>query len=105
MQYAIVNKGGKQYKAIPGNTIDVDRMTVEVGEQVKLEDVLLLSDGENITVGTPTVADARVQTRVVAQVKGPKVVVFKYRPGVRYRVKSGHRQQYTRLMIEEIQAQ
>ena len=103
MEYAIVEKGGKQYKAIPGNTIEVDRMDVEVGEQIELDSVLFVSDGKKVKVGKPTIKGARVQTTVVAQFKAPKIIVFKYKPKNRYRVKSGHRQRYTRLQVDSIQ--
>ena len=102
MKYAIVEDGGKQYKAVEGNTIEVDRFPAEIGEQVDLEHVLLVSDDQNIKVGTPIVDGVTVKATVVAQVKGPKIVVFKYKPKQRYRVKSGHRQKYTRLRIDEI---
>ena len=101
MKYAIVESGGKQYKAVEGSMIEVDRLPHEVGEAVELE-VLLLVDGEEVKVGTPTVAGVRVSSKVAAQFKGPKVVIFKYRPKKRYRVKTGHRQQYTRLQIDSI---
>lgn len=102
MEYAIVESGGKQYKATPGKTIEVDRLPLEIGETIELDRVLLLSDGKTVSVGKPTVKGARVKASVVAQVKGPKIVVFKYKPKNRYRVKTGHRQRYTRLQIEEI---
>jgi large subunit ribosomal protein L21 len=102
MKYAILEDGGKQYKAVEGGMIEVDRYSAEVGEQVDLERVLLIAEDETVTVGTPTVAGAKVLATVVAQVKGPKVVTFKYTPKKRYRVKKGHRQQYTRLQIESI---
>ena len=102
MKYAIVEDGGKQYKAIEGGTIEVDHFAAEIGEQLDLENVLLISDGEKVQVGTPVVPGAKVQATVVAQVKGPKIVVFKYKPKQRYRVKSGHRQKYTRLQIDAI---
>lgn len=102
MKYAIIESGGKQYKAVEGGLIDVDRLPVEVGETLQMEKVLLLSEGENILVGTPTVEGISVQAKVVAHIKAPKVIVFKYHPKKRYRVKKGHRQQYTRLRIESI---
>lgn len=102
MKYAIVEDGGKQYKAIEGSVIDVDRFPAEAGEQIDLEHVLLVAEDGEVTVGTPLVEGAKVQATVVSQVKGPKIVVFKYKPQVRYRVKQGHRQQYTRLMIDSI---
>ena len=102
MKYAIVEDGGKQYKAVEGGTIEVDLYKAEVGEQIDLERVLLISDGENTTIGNPVVGGARVQATVVGQIKGPKVIVFKYKPKKRYRVKKGHRQKYTRLQIDAI---
>jgi len=105
MKYAIVENGGKQYRAVEGSTIEVDRMDAEVGQQVELGSVLLLVDGEQIAVGAPLVGGARVKTTVVEHVKGPKVVVFRYRPKKRYRVKTGHRQQYTRLQINSIEVE
>lgn len=103
MKYAIVEDGGKQYKTVEGGVIEVDRFESEIGEQVDLERVLLFADGEQIEVGTPLVKGAKVQATVVGQIKGPKVVVFKYKPRIRYRVKTGHRQQYTRLKIDSIE--
>ncbi len=102
MKYAIVEDGGKQYKAVEGATIDVDRFVADEGDQLDMERVLLVVDGDDVKVGTPLVAGAKVQATVISQVKGPKVVVFKYRPKQRYRVKKGHRQQYTRIMIDSI---
>ncbi len=102
MKYAIVEQGGKQYKAVPGGTIEVDRMAVEEGATVELDQVLLVADGDQITVGTPTVDGAKVKATVEAHIKGPKIIVFKYKPRKRYRRKKGHRQQYTRLRIQDI---
>jgi large subunit ribosomal protein L21 len=102
MKYAIVEDGGKQYKAVEGGTIEVDRFNAEVGDQLDLERVLLVADGENVQVGAPLVAGARVQATVVSHVKGPKLVVFRYKPKKRIRAKTGHRQKYTRLKIDSI---
>jgi large subunit ribosomal protein L21 len=102
MKYAIVEDGGKQYKAVEGQTIEVDRFDAEVGDQLDLERVLLIVNEEEVQVGTPLVEGAKVQATVVSQMKGPKVVVFKYKPKKRYRVKTGHRQKYTRLQIDSI---
>lgn len=99
MKYAIVESGGKQYRAVPGDAIEVDRLQKNVGDTVEL-DVLLVSDGEQVTVGTPVVAGMKVQASVEAHVKGPKVVSFRYTAKERIRRKKGHRQQYTRLKIE-----
>lgn len=102
MKYAIVEDGGKQYKAVEGGLIDVDRFPAEAGDQIDLERVLLIANDGEINVGTPLVKGAKVQATVVSQVKGPKIIVFKYKPKKRYRVKTGHRQHYTRLMIDSI---
>jgi large subunit ribosomal protein L21 len=102
MKYAIVESGGKQFRAVEGGTIEVDRLPVESGANVKLEQVLLLADGENITVGTPLVRNIPVWTTVVEHFKGPKVIIFNYSPKKRIRVKIGHRQNYTRLFVEQI---
>ena len=102
MKYAIVESGGKQYKAVEGATIDVDLLEVETGKSVVLDAVLLLVEDEKIQVGNPTIKDAKITTSVLDHVKGPIVVTFKYSPKKRIRVKTGHRQQYTRLQIETI---
>jgi len=103
MKYAIVESGGKQYKAVEGGTIEVDRLAIELGKKVDLKDVLLVVDGKEISVGMPKVSGAKVTTRVVEQFKAPKIIVFKYKSRQRYRVKQGHRQRYTRLLVENIQ--
>jgi large subunit ribosomal protein L21 len=102
MKYAIVESGGKQYRAVEGATLEVDRLPVEAGENVKLEQTLLVADGESITVGTPLVKDSPVWTKVVEHFKGEKVTIFNYSPKKRIRVKTGHRQNYTRLLVEQI---
>jgi large subunit ribosomal protein L21 len=105
MKYAIVDNGGKQYRAVEGSTIEVDLMDVEVGQQVNLGSVLLLVDGDQIAVGTPLVDKARVSATVVEHIKGPKIVIFHYRPKKRIRTKTGHRQQYTRLLVNSIEVE
>ncbi|MEP0805145.1 MAG: 50S ribosomal protein L21 [Chloroflexota bacterium] len=102
MKFAIVESGGKQYRAVEGRVIEVDRLPVEAGEQLNLERVLLVADGDDVLVGTPTVDGVQVKTTVVDHVKGPKLLSFKYRPKKRIRVRGGHRQQYTRLMVDFI---
>lgn len=103
MQYAIVEDGGKQYKAVVGETIDVDHFSAAVGEELDLEHVLLVADDETTTVGGPYVDGAMVKATVVSQIKAPKIIVFKYKPRIRYRVKQGHRQKYTRIRIDAIE--
>ena len=102
MKYAIVEDGGKQYKVVEGGSIDVDRYQADVGDQIDMERVLLVTDGEETTVGTPYVEGAKVEATIASHIKGKKIVVFKYKPRVRYRVKQGHRQKYTRLQIDSI---
>ncbi len=100
--YAIVESGGKQYKAVPGTTIEVDRLHIEEGTQLDLDQVFMVADDENYQIGTPTVKGASVKATVVEHFKGRKILVFKYKSGNNYRRKQGHRQQYTRLQIDEI---
>jgi large subunit ribosomal protein L21 len=102
MRIAIVESGGKQYRAVEGSTIDVDRLAFEVGKKFDFERVLLMADEDVVMVGTPTVGGIKVSATVVDHVKGPKVTSFKYRPKKRIRVKGGHRHFYTRLMIDFI---
>lgn len=104
MKYAIVESGGKQYKAVEGSTIEVDKLPLEVGKKIDLTDVLLVADGDKITIGKPVISGAKVTATVVDQFKAKKIIVFKYKSRQRYRVKQGHRQQYTRLEIVKISA-
>ncbi len=102
MKYAIVENGGKQFKAVEGATIEVDRLEVEIGQPIKLDEVLLLVDGDVVTIGTPHVQGASIETTVESHFLGPKVIIFRYSPKKRIRKKAGHRQQYTRLKIDKI---
>lgn len=103
MKFAIIADGGKQYRTEEGGTIEVDHVSAEVGDKVDLNRVLLVASDDKVTVGTPLIEGATVQATVVSQEKRPKVIVFKYRPKKRYRVKSGHRQKFTRLLINSIE--
>ncbi len=100
--FAIVESGGKQYRVSEGEVIDVERLAVAEGDMVTLDRVLMVADGDQVRIGKPLVEGARVQARVVDHDRGPKILVFKYKPKIRYRVKSGHRQPFTRLRIEQI---
>jgi large subunit ribosomal protein L21 len=102
MRFAIVESGGKQYRAIEGRTLEVDRLPVDAGKNFDFERVLLMADGDDVLVGTPTVSDILVKVTVVDHIKGPKIDRFKYRPKKRIRVRGGHRQQYTRLLVDFI---
>jgi large subunit ribosomal protein L21 len=100
--YAIIETGGKQYRVTSGQTIDVERLDVTEGSTVEFDRVLLIGEGENVTVGTPTVEGASVLATSKGDGKGKKVIVFRYKPKTRYRKKNGHRQPYTRLSIDKI---
>jgi large subunit ribosomal protein L21 len=103
MKYAIVVSGGKQYKAVPGEIIQVDKLPNEVKDKVVLDEVLFIADGDKkISIGTPTIKGAKVETTVADQIKGPKIRVFKYKPRVHYRRRQGHRQLYTLLEVKKI---
>ncbi len=102
--YAIVETGGKQYRVQVGQTVDVERLDVQAGDTVELDRVLMIGGDDGVEIGTPVIATARVKATVVDQIRGPKLLIFKYRPKERIRVKKGHRQNLTRLHIEAITA-
>ena len=99
---AVIRAGGKQYRVNEGSVVDVATMDAAPGSSVELRDVLLVSDGGQITVGEPNVADAVVVAEVVEHGKGVKVINFKFKAKTRYRRKRGHRQGYTKLAVREI---
>jgi large subunit ribosomal protein L21 len=100
--YAIIQTGGKQYRVAPGDVLRVERLPGERGDEVVLDLVLLVNDGENVQVGQPLVPNATVRTQIVNQGKGKKVLVFKKKRRKNYRRKQGHRQLFTALQIGEI---
>jgi large subunit ribosomal protein L21 len=102
--YAVVETGGKQYQVRQGDLIDVEKVPQEVGSTVELDQVLLLSREGQVTAGRPLVPGARVLAQVEEQLRGPKIIVFKYKAKTHYRKKQGHRQSYTRLRILNIAA-
>ena len=102
MRYAIIDSGGKQYRVVEGRTIEVDRLPVEKGDKFGFERVLFMADGEEFLIGTPLLEGIEVEVTVVDNIKGPKIDRFKYRPKKRIRVRGGHRQQYTLLMVDFI---
>ena len=97
--YAVIESGGKQYRVELGTEIQVDRLDVEPGDTITLDRVLLVADDEQAAIGRPFVDGAVVNADVVGQVRGDKVVVFKYRPKARRRVKKGFRASLTTLRI------
>lgn len=102
MRFAIVESGGKQYRAIEGRTIEVDRLALETGKKFDFERVLLMADGDDVMVGTPTLSGIEVKVTVADHIRGPKIDRFKYRPKKRIRVRGGHRQHYTLLRVDFI---
>ena len=100
--YAVIRSGGKQYTVRPGDRLDVEKLDGEVGAEIELTEVLMVADGEDVSLGAPSVSGAKVTAEIVEHGKGKKVVVFKYKPKIRYRKRTGHRQQFTRLAIKDI---
>ena len=103
MKYAVIAECGKQYKVSEGDVIKVEKLGVAVGETVTFNNVLLISDGETV-VGNPTVAGASVTASVVEEGKDKKVVVYKYKRKTGFHKKNGHRQMFTKVKIEKINA-
>jgi len=102
--YAVIATGGKQYKVSQGETVRVEKLAGDVGASVTFDQVLLFSDGETVRVGRPTVPGVTVNGHIVEQDKAKKIIVFKFKRRKRYRKKQGHRQNYTALKIDAIQA-
>lgn len=104
MDYAIFKTGGKQYRVKPGDVLDVEKLPLDIGSVAEFDQVLAVSNGGEVSFGAPTLPGARVLAQVQAQDKDRKVIVFKYKAKTRYRRKRGHRQPYTRVLIQDIQA-
>jgi large subunit ribosomal protein L21 len=102
--YAIVETGGRQYRVSSGDKIDVEKLAGQVGDTIALTTVLMIGQGAAVTIGTPTLAEARVEARIVAQKRGKKIIIFKHKRRKNYRRKQGHRQWLTSLQITEIHA-
>lgn len=100
--YAVVDNGGKQYRVEPGRTLVIDRLDAEAGATVTFDRVLLVGDEDGVTVGTPTVSGASVRGTVLEHGRGPKIIVFRFRPKAHYRRRTGHRSELTRVRIDEI---
>ena len=100
--YAVVRSGGKQYRVTPGQTIRLEKVAGEVGAKVELADVLLVENDGNIQVGSPLVANAKIEATVVENDRAKKILVFKKRRKKQYRRTQGHRQDYTAVRIDSI---
>ena len=104
MDYAVFKTGGKQYRVKPGDTLDVEKLSVAVDSIAEFGEVLAISNNGEVTFGSPIIEGARVLARVDSHYKDKKLMVFKYKAKTRYRRKKGHRQTYTRLVIQDIQS-
>jgi large subunit ribosomal protein L21 len=102
--YAVIKTGGKQYKVEKGSTLRVEKLDGDTGAKLTFEEVLLVADGDNVQIGAPMLSGAKVSAEIVAQEKGEKLIVFKFRRRKAYRRKNGHRQQYTAIKVTDIQA-
>ncbi len=102
--YAVVRTGGKQYRVQEGRSLTIDRLPGEPGESVELRDVLLLADGDDVTVGSPLIEGARVLGTIAEQGRAKKIIVFRYKSKTRSRKKTGHRHAFTRVQVEDILA-
>jgi large subunit ribosomal protein L21 len=100
--YAIIADGGKQYKVSPGDVLDIEKKPLTAGSKVEFAEVLLVADNDDIKIGAPNLEKCKVTATVVDQVKGPKLTVMKFRRRKGSKTKTGHRQKYTRVKIEEI---
>ena len=102
--YAIIKTGGKQYKVAEGDSVFVEKLDAEEGSSVTFDEVILVANGDDVKVGTPLVDGAKVTAKVEKQGKEKKVVTFKYKPKKHTHNKKGHRQPYTKVMIDAINA-
>lgn len=100
--YAVVAAGGKQYRVQEGDVLRMEKIAGNVGDPISFDRVLLISDGQNLTVGRPMVEQASVKARIVEQDRSKKILVFKYKRRKGYRRKQGHRQDYTAVRIDNI---
>jgi large subunit ribosomal protein L21 len=103
--YAVVSSGGKQYRVEPGSTLLMERLSSQPGGSILFDRVLLIGDGDEVTVGTPVVAGASVSGTILGEELGPKLVIFKFKQKVKYRRRTGHRQHLLRVRIDEINAE
>ena len=100
--YAIIEIGSKQYKVAPKQTIEVERLDVPEGDIIELDKVLFIGEDKKTLVGSPIIKGAKVVATSLGEAKGEKVIVFRYKSKVRYRSKRGHRQTYTKILVNEI---
>ncbi len=102
--YAVIKTGGKQYRVVAGERLKVEKLEVEVGGTVTLDQILMVSDGDKTTIGSPIIKGATVKATVLSHGRGDKVMIFKFRRRKNYRKTQGHRQSFTEIKIEAIAA-
>ena len=101
---AIIKTGGKQYLVEPGKKIKIEKIKGEEGKETVFDQVLLVAQDKDVRVGTPLIDGAKVRAKILSHFKGDKIIVFKYKPKKRQRIKKGHRQQYTEVEVTKIEA-
>jgi len=104
IMYAVIKTGGKQYRVCSGEKLRIEQIAADVGSEIVLDQVLMVADGENVTLGTPTLSGASVKAKIVSHGRGDKVHIFKMRRRKHYRKSQGHRQNYTEIEILGIAA-
>src|SRR3978361_1476480 len=100
--YAVIKTGGKQYRVVAGEKLKVEKLEGEIGSKVVIDQVLMLADGDNVTIGAPVIKGATVSATVIAQGRTDKVMIFKMRRRKHYRKTQGHRQDYTEIEIQSL---
>ena len=102
--YAVIQTGGKQYKVTPGDVLKVEKLEAKKGDTIELKQVYMVSDGDKVSVGKPTLASAMVTAEVMGEEKGEKLLIFKHRRRKGFRKTNGHRQHYTTIKVKDIKA-
>lgn len=102
--WAIIETGGKQYKAAPGQKLKVENLDVKEGDVVVFDKVLLVADGEEVKIGTPFLEGAKIEAKVLRQARDKKKIVFKFHSKTRYKKKKGHRQHFTEVEVASIKS-
>ena len=102
--YAVIKTGGKQYRVVNGEKLKIEQIPADVGAEITLEEVLMLGEGESVTIGTPLITGASIKATVLSQGRHDKVTIFKMRRRKHYQKHQGHRQNYTEIRIDGISA-
>ncbi len=102
--YAVITTGGKQYKVAPGDVVNVETLGAKKGDTIEIKDVFMIADGDKVTIGKPTLANAKVTAEVMGDGRGEKIIIFKHRRRKGFRKTNGHRQNFTTIKVKEITA-